>query len=60
MNNKDKVRIMKWTKDNTKQFIIRLNILNDEDVINKLESVPNKVQYIRDLIKKDIKKRGKS
>lgn len=35
---------------------IKLNRMTDEDIIEKLESVENKQQYIKELIKNDLEK----
>lgn len=40
--------------EKTRTFLLKFNIENDKDVILKLESVSNKINYIRQLIKKDI------
>ena len=38
----------------THQLVMRLRVDADADVISKLESVGNKTEYIRTLIRKDI------
>lgn len=38
-----------------KTFALKCSIGTDADVIAKLESVPNKCGYLKDLIRKDIK-----
>jgi hypothetical protein len=38
----------------TQQLVMRLRVDADADVIRKLESVGNKTEYIRELIRKDI------
>lgn len=47
--------ISEYRKNHCKQYAIKLNLINDVDIISKLESVENKTNYIRDLILKDIK-----
>ena len=37
-------------------FAIRLRVGSDDDVIGKLESVGNKTDYIRRLIREDLRK----
>ncbi len=44
----------KFNKENTTCVLLRLNFSTDRDVIQKLESVPSKMGYIKALIKKDI------
>lgn len=44
----------KYDKQNTKQFMMKLNLKYDADIIDKLESVKNRQGYIKDLIRNDI------
>ena len=46
----------RYHKENTQLFTIRLMKVSDQDIIEKLDSVPNKSGYVKDLIRKDIKK----
>jgi hypothetical protein len=46
----------KYNKANTKQYQVRLNLKTDADLIAKMESVPNKLGYIKSLIRADIEK----
>lgn len=46
--------INKYNRDNTKCVLLRLNLSTDKDIIQKLDSVPSKMGYIKALIKKDI------
>ena len=41
----------------TVQFIFRLRLDADADIIAKLNDVPNKTEYIRRLVKADINKK---
>lgn len=43
-----------WKKENTRCINVRYNIENDKDILEMLDSVPNKAEYIRQLIKQDI------
>lgn len=43
----------KYDRKMKAQYIFRLNRNTDADIIRKLESVPSKVAYIRELIRKD-------
>ena len=47
--------IRKWQNENTKVIQLRLNVINDADVLEKLNSVGNKNGYIKYLIRKDIR-----
>ena len=48
----------KFNKENTLCVFLRLNFNTDRDVIQKLESVPSKMGYIKELIRKDMKENG--
>ena len=48
----------KFNKENTLCVLLRLNFSTDRDVIQKLESVPSKMGYIKKLIRKDMKENG--
>ena len=45
-----------WKKANTTRINVTFFNSTDADVIEKLKSVPNKVDYIRQLIRADINK----
>ena len=47
--------IAEYQKKNYKQVKINLNFESDKELIEKLESVPNKQGYIKNLIREDIK-----
>lgn len=53
---RDMANRSKWVKSNIIRYVVDLNRSNEKDIIDKLESVPNKKQYIISLIKKDIEK----
>lgn len=44
----------RYDDNNTKRYGFKLNIKSDADIIAKLDSVPNKQDYIRTLIRKDL------
>jgi hypothetical protein len=44
----------KYNKEKTISVQLRLNRSTDADIISKLQSVPSKMGYIKDLIRKDI------
>lgn len=48
----------KFNKENTLCVLLRLNFSTDRDVIQKLESVPSKMGYIKELIRKDMRENG--
>lgn len=43
-----------WSKENTRIINLRFNFKNDKDILDKLDSVNNKADYIRLLILKEI------
>lgn len=44
----------KYHKEHTQSITIRLMKNTEQDIISKLEKVPNKAGYIKGLIRKDI------
>ena len=46
----------KYDRGNTTQFRLKLNNKTDMDIISRLESVPNKQGYIKQLIRADLEK----
>jgi hypothetical protein len=46
----------KYQDANIRQIKFGFNIKIDADILAKLDSVPNKLRYIKDLIRSDIKK----
>lgn len=50
--------ITKFTKEKTVSVNLRLNKNTDADIIGKLESVPSKMGYIKQLIRADMAKNG--
>lgn len=49
----------KWDRENTTVVTMKLNHHKDADILEKLNSVPNKQGYIKELIRADIAKSGK-
>lgn len=45
----------KYKKANTKQIALQLNLKTDADILQKLESVPNKQGFIKESIRKNMK-----
>lgn len=43
-----------WKKTNTRCINVRYNLINDKEILDKLDSVDNKADYIRKLILNDI------
>lgn len=46
----------KYDKEHTRQIHMKLNLITDKDVLEKLDSVPSKQGYIKRLIRADLKK----
>lgn len=46
----------KFNKEKTKCVLLRLNLSTDKDILEKLDNVPSKMGYIKDLIRRDIQK----
>ena len=46
----------KYTKEKTRSICIRLNRETDADVLEKLDTIGNKADYIRELIRKDMER----
>ena len=44
----------KYDSKNTVQVHLKLNLYTDKDILDRLNSVPNKQGYIKDLIRRDI------
>lgn len=48
---------VKYDRANTKGLYLKLNLKTDADIIEHLEAIPESKQtYIKDLIRKDIKR----
>ena len=45
-----------WQRAHMRQFLFKFNISDDSDIIGKLDAVENRTDYIRQLIRKDLKK----
>lgn len=48
--------IDKYNKANTKSMALRFNLKTDADILEKLDNVPSKLGYIKQLIRADIEK----
>lgn len=46
--------VKKYKRKAEKQYLLQVNLKTDMDIINKMESVPNKNGYIKKLIRDDI------
>ena len=46
----------KYDAQHTKQVKLKLNIKTDADILKRLDSLPNKQGYIKELIRKDMAK----
>lgn len=47
----------KYDKENTKQYMFKLNKIYDQDIIEMLDSQRNRQGYIKDLIRADIERK---
>lgn len=52
------IKAQEWDAKNTTQIKLKLNNHTDKDILVKLENMPNKQGYIKDLIRKDISKKA--
>lgn len=55
VSNAKKRAQIKYDKQNTKQFLIKLNIKTDADIIGKLDSIGNKQGYLKDLVRDNMR-----
>lgn len=46
-----------WQKKHIRQVKVNFNLDTDSDVLAKLDSVPNRAEYLRGLIRADIAKK---
>lgn len=56
MNKAQIKAVNKFNKEKTKCIQIRLNKNTDADILEKLDQVPSKMGYIKELIRKDLQK----
>lgn len=47
--------VKKYDKTHTKEIILKFNLKTDEDILAKLDIVPNRQGYIKGLIREDLK-----
>ncbi len=48
----------KYDKAHTKSVLLKLNKKTDADILGKLEQVPNKQGYIKELVRNDLRQQG--
>ena len=48
--------VARYNAANTKQYPFRINLNTDQDILEKLETVPSVAGYIKQLIRQDIEK----
>lgn len=48
--------VAKYDRENTKSYLLKLNKKTDADIIEFLEQQPNKLAYLKNLIRDDLKK----
>ena len=53
--NKQKAYIVEYQKTNVKQVKLNLSKIYDADIIEFLETIPNRAGYIKQLIRDDMK-----
>lgn len=46
--------VAKYDKANTRKIVLKLNLKHDSDILDRLEQVPSKQGYIKDLIRADL------
>ena len=46
----------RWNRKNTRSIAIRFMLSTEKDLLDKLDKVPNKAGYIKQLIREDIDK----
>lgn len=49
----------KYDKENTVRLSFKLNLKTDADILEKLDRVPSKQGYVKDLIRRDLAENGK-
>ncbi len=48
--------VTRWQKANTKNYMVRFNFRNEQEIIDYLDSKENKKQYLKALILADMEK----
>ena len=54
MATKATIRQNRYDKAHTRQYLLKMHLENDADIIAKLSSVPSMQGYIKQLIRKDL------
>ena len=49
---------VEWKKKNTRTIALRFMLKGDADILARLDSMPSKLEYVRQLIRKDIEEQG--
>lgn len=49
-------RAIEYMKKHTKRFVLNLHLEKDKDIIEHLKTVSNKSEYVKGLIREDMKK----
>jgi hypothetical protein len=47
----------RWNRTHVRQFAVRFSVGKDDAVISKIDSVPNKTDYVRRLVESDLKRK---
>lgn len=50
--------VRKYDKAHTKQFLLKLNLQTDADIIDWFADLENVQGYIKELVRRDMKNRG--
>ena len=53
MSEAQKKASAKYDKTHTRQIVLKLNLKTDADILARLDAMPNKQGYIKNLIRKD-------
>lgn len=53
---RDMSRMYSWRRENIQRMAIDFNKNNEKDVLDWLDKIPNKREYIIELIRRDMKK----
>lgn len=53
--NKDRQKYQtNYMYEHYRQFLLRFDLEKDKEIVKKLDKVPNKTEYVRQLINKDL------
>ena len=58
MAKKSSERQRRYDEGHIRGIYLKLSLVYDADILDKLDSVPNKQGYIKELVRNDIKRNG--